>query len=163
MKIEIKTTKTAEIKYICANVGPRYWEDGDVNGEGDISYDEQEEGATPRMPLAIENPDARHKDEKYRWEIKIDVETGNVVGWPNGIKGDIHYKVCDDGTYWLEDADGNKIHEIDSYVPEFFDFCDDSYGDYIIMTIDENGHIEEWYEDDELKSRIDSFLLEEGF
>lgn len=165
MKIKMKetSTKNVEIKYICANLGVRYWEDADIDGEEDISYEEQEKGAAPRIPLAVENPDARRKDENYRWVIKIDADTGDVIGWPNGVTADIHYKVCDDGTYWLEDENGNKYHEIDAYVPELFDFCDDSYGDYIIMTINKNGHIEEWYDKDELKNRIDSFLEEEGF
>lgn len=165
MKIDLETkvTKEIDVKYICMNVGPRYWEDGDVNGEEDISYEEQEKGAKPRMPMTVENPDSRRKDESYRFALKIDAETGKIVGWPEGVEADIHYKVCDDGTYWLEDAEGNKIHEIDSYVPQLFDFCDDSYGDYIIMTVDKNGHIEEWYDEGTLKSRIDSFLEEEGF
>lgn len=165
MKVLFKETeeKTIDIRYICADLGVRYWEDAEINGEDDISYDEQETGAKPRVPLAVENPNSRYKDDKYRWVIKIDTETGNILGWPNGVTADIHYKVCDDGTYWLEGENGNKYHEIDNYVPKLFDFCNDSYGDYIIMTIDELGHIKEWYDKDELKSRIDSFLEDEGF
>lgn len=158
-------TKQVEFdaKYLCANVGPRYWEDGDVNGEEDIPYDEQNQGAKPRVPMAVENPNPRYKDCSYRWEIKIDLETGNIIGWPEGVTANVHYKVCDDGTYWLEGQDGTKYHEIDSYVPEVFDFVDDSYGDYIIMTVDEKGHIKEWYDEDELRCRLDSFLEDEGF
>ena len=165
MKINVKEISETEInvKYICADLGVRYWEDSKVDGVDDISYEEQKEGAKPRMPLAAENPDARHKDEKYRWVIKIDIETGNLVGWPNGVTADVVYKVCDDGLYWLEDENGNEIHKIDSYVPMLFDFVDESFGDYITMTIKEDGHIKEWYNEDRLKYRIEDFLEREGF
>lgn len=162
MNFEIVKEQELDIKYVCADLNVRYWEDGDINGEEDISYEEQEKGEKPRMPLAEENPDARYLSNKYHWVIKIDIETGNVVGWPNGVRADVHYKVCDEGTYWLEDVDGNEIHKIDDYVPELFDFCNDSYGDYVIMTINEEGHIEEWYTENELKNRIQSFLEDEG-
>ena len=36
-------------------------------------------------------------------------------------------------------------------------------GDYIIMTVEGNGHVKEWYDEGTLKNRIDSFLEEEGF
>ena len=165
MKVDLKTEEVKEydIKYICADLNVRYWEDADINGEDDISYEEQEKGEKPRIPLAEENPDARYPSDKYHWVIKIDVHTGNIVGWPQGVTANIHYKVCDEGIYWFEDTEGNEVHKIESYVPELFDFCNDSYGDYIIMTIDENGHIEEWYDTDELKDRMQSFLDEEGF
>lgn len=165
MKIDLETKVTNEIdvKYICCDVGPRYWEDGDVNGEEDISYEEQEKGAKPRMPMAYKNDAAKYQDEQYRWAVKIDAETGNIVGWPEGVEADIHYKVCDDGTYWLEDTDGNEVHKIDDYVPTLWDFYDDSYGDYIIMTVEGDGHVKEWYSESKLKDRIDSFLKEEGF
>lgn len=165
MKLTITETVTREsdIKYLCLDANVRYWEDADINGKEDISYDEQAKGEKPRVPLAVENPDARYLDDKYHWVIKIDTNTGNIVGWPEGVTANIHYKVCDEGIYWLEDTEGNEIHKIESYVPELFDFCDDSYGDYLIMTVDENGHIEEWYEYDELQDRVQSFLDEEGF
>ena len=163
MKVEIVNEEELDIRYLCADLGVRYWEDGEINGEDDIPYEEQEKGATPRMPLAVKDENARHSDELYRWRVKIDLETGNLVGWPQGVTARVHYKVCDDGTYWLEDAEGNRIHEIDDYVPKVFDFCDDSDGDYIIFNIDENGHIVQWYSEARLKSRIRDFIEREGF
>ena len=163
MKVEVVKEEELDLKYLCADLGVRYWEDGEFNGVDDISYEEQEKGAAPRMPLAVKNENARSKDEQYRWVIKIDLETGNLVGWPKGVVARIHYKVCDDGTYWLEDAEGNKIHEIEDYVPKVFDFVDDSFGDYIIFNVDEDGHITQWYSEGKLNSRIRKFLETEGF
>ena len=99
ISLEVKETKEYNIKYLCACVNVRYWEDADVNDEEDISYEEQEKGEKPRVPLAEENPNAKYPSEKYCWNIKIDANTGNIVGWPKGVTADIHYKVCDEGTY----------------------------------------------------------------
>ena len=167
MKMKIKVTEEQEkdFKYFCGSINPRYWEDADVNGETDIDYDEQKKGEKPRMPLVVENPEARYGEEKYNWEIKIDLATGNIQGWPEGTTANVLYKVCDQGVYWLEDADGNEVHKIGSYVPSILDFGGDSYGDYIECVIDENGHIKEWDENyvSLLGPRIESFLEDEGF
>ena len=167
MKITVKEEKKTnyDVKYLCASLDVRYWEDASINGVDDISYDEQQNGEKPRMPLIVENPQSRHRDDKWLWEIKIDLETGIIKGWPEGVTADIHYKVCDQGIYWLEDEDGNEIHKIESYVPSIFDFYDDSYGDYVIMTIDGNGKVVEWddYDKATLKTRMDEFLDDEGF
>lgn len=163
ISVEERITNDVDVKYICADLGVRYWEDSSVNGVDDISYDEQTKGERPRMPLAVEDPSARYDGEKYRWVIKINADTGNIEGWPEGVTANVFYKVCDDGIYWLETADGEEYHKIEDYVPKLFDFCNDSDGDYMIMTVDENGHIKEWYDEEELLDRIDSFLENEGF
>jgi hypothetical protein len=80
---------------------------------------------------------------------------------PKGETANVHYKVCDEGIYWFEDTEGNEIHKIECYVPELFDYCNDSYGDHIIMTTDENGHIEEWYNTDEYQSTEDAALFQD--
>ena len=165
MKVTIKTVNETEVdvKFFCMNVGPRFWEDGDVNGEEDIAFEEQEKGEKPRMPMAVENPDTKYADDKYRFAIKIDVKTGKIVGWPEGVEANIHYKVCDDGTYWLEDEDGLRYHEIESYVPGILDFEGDSDGDYIIMTVGKDGRIEEWWDKRQIDSKLEEFFEEEGF
>lgn len=163
MKVTITEPREIDVKYFCASVQPRYFEDGEINGEDDIPYEEQEKGAKPRMPLVVENPNAKYADEKYNWDIKIDLETGNILNWPQGTKAYVHYKVCDQGIYWLEDAEGNEIHKIESYVPSILDTEGDSYGDYVLLTIDENGHIEDWHKESEIKDLINKFMEDEGF
>lgn len=151
------------MKYFCLDVGPRYWEDGTVNGEDDIAYEIQETGERPKMPLAVPVEHPSRKSDSWRWKLKIDVNNGHVQDWPQGYSADIHYKVCDDGTYWLEDENGNKYHEIDSYVPKILDFYHDSFGDYILMTINGEGYIEEWYGEDKLRGELEGFFMTEGF
>lgn len=165
MKIKETTNVERDVRYFCVDAVPRYWEDGDINGAEDISWDEQCEGAQPRMPLAVPNDDPRaHKDEKYKIVFKIDLETGIIPEWPVGNTADIHYKVCDQGKYWLESEDGEKIHEIESYCPHILE-VGDSYpdGDYFIFDIDENGKIAQWPEPEKVQALVNHFLSDKGF
>jgi len=112
---------------LLVSAGVRYWEDATVNGVKD------ENGTL--IPL-------RSGD---RWKPTIELTTGRVMDWPQGITAKIHYKVCDDGEYWLEDAQGARIKYKGDYVPNGL-LCMgyDGYGDYIILTINTNGIIEDW-------------------
>lgn len=114
--------------YIELSAGVRYWDDGKINGEDDA------DGS--RTPFK--------KDD--RWCPVIRLADGVVIDWPVGTVARIHYKVCDDGQYWLLDESKNRIGEwAGYYVPDDF-LCpnENGYGDYIILKIDENGAIEGW-------------------
>ncbi|MDR2857569.1 MAG: hypothetical protein LBV50_06950 [Novosphingobium sp.] len=106
----------------------RYWEDANVNGVID------DDGTL--IP-------GRDGDI---WKARIDLDAGRIVGWPEGIEARIHYKVCDQGEYWLTDAAGARIAKWRSfYVPDEF-LCpgDSGYGDYIIMDVAADGSIAKW-------------------
>lgn len=126
MKSKIKIEKEVEIKTLLVDAGVRYWEDGSINGVDD------------------ENGDLTPCKENDRWKLMIDIETGIITNWKQGVTADVHYKVCDDGIYHLLDAEGNTVLTKDGYVPNILDLDRESYGDYIIMKIDENGKIENW-------------------
>jgi hypothetical protein len=104
----------------------RYWEDAEVNGVSD------DDGSL--IPLK----------EGGMWKPVIELDTGRVIDWPHGTTADIHYKVCDAGEYWLEDAEGGRLKYQDSYVPRLLSVGDDGFGDYIILKITEGGIIEGW-------------------
>lgn len=113
--------------FIEARAGVRYWEDASLNGEEDTN------GHIP------------FRQDDY-WCPTIDLHTGTVIGWPKGLTARIHYKVCDDGDYWLLNRDMERIAKWkDYYVPNRF-LCvnDDGYGDYIIFSIREDGTIDGW-------------------
>jgi hypothetical protein len=60
----------------------------------------------------------------------------------------VHYKVCDAGSYFVKDAEGNTAMSIEwDYVPSILCPKERGYGDYIIMDIDENGFIQKWKAD----------------
>jgi hypothetical protein len=77
------------------------------------------------------------------WEVTIDIETGKIRDWPEGVTHALHMKVCDQGSYWLYDAEGGLAGWIDEdYVPN--ELIPGSYGDYIEMDIRADGTIANW-------------------
>lgn len=123
MKITISETKEIEVAFLQVNANIRYWEDGQVNGEEDT------DGKIPFSKGSC-------------WKPRIDLRTGIIQGWPIGTTADVHYKVCDEGIYTLQSESGDTVKEIDGYVPDVMCPGGNGYGDYIIMSIDENGLIQ---------------------
>ena len=126
MKAIIKNDQEVNITHLKVKAGARYWEDAYVNGVSD------EEGTL--IPF---------RDGDY-WCPTINLEKGLIENWPEGIKADIHYKVCDDGEYWLVTDNGIDIKYGGYYVPEILDLYNHSYGDYIILKIDSDRNIADW-------------------
>ncbi len=125
MKIKIKIEKEVEIKYCQLRAGVRYWEDSEVNGVEDT------DGIL--IPCRVGE----------LWCPQINVDTGVIVNWEQGKTAKVHYKVCDAGSYYLQDEYGEDVLSIEEdYVPN--KLIPGEYGDYIIMSIDENGKIAEW-------------------
>lgn len=125
MKIKIKKEIEVDIKYLSVSAGVRYWEDAHVDGIEDTDGN--------RIPCRVGN----------RWCPIINVSTGKIINWITGVKSYIHYKVCDDGIYTLND--GNEdILKIEGYVPSCLCPAEDGFGDYIIMEVLEDGTIKDW-------------------
>lgn len=129
MKFTLKVKKEFDIKYLRVEAGVRYWEDATVNGIEDT------DGSL--IPCR----------DGGNWEPLIEIETGKITNWEQGVTADIHYKVCDDGTYMLLDEGANTIKSIDGYVPKIMCPNGNGYGDYIIMNVDESGFIKNWNPD----------------
>lgn len=114
-------------RYLQVDAGPRYWEDARVNGV------EDEDGSL--IPFR----------DGERWRITIDLEDGTILNWPAGTTARIHYKVCDDGDYWLLDAEHRRIFKYGNCsVPSLLAVGDNGYGDYIILRVGADGLIEGW-------------------
>lgn len=131
MKTKLKVDKEFDLKTVLVKAGVRYWEDTTVNSVEDKNGD----------LIPCRNGDY--------WCPEIDIETGVVLNWKQGVRAEVHYKVCDDGAYYLKDAAGNIVLVKEGYVPSFFP--NEHFGDYVIMNIDETGRITNWenpdYED----------------
>jgi hypothetical protein len=125
MKATIKIEKEVDIKTVLVEANVRYWEDAVIDGEPD------EDGTkTPCRRVDL-------------WCPEIDIDTGIITNWQKGVKAEIHFKVCDAGSYYLKDAEGNIVLKRENdYVPN--ELIPGSYGDYIEMEIDENGQIANW-------------------
>jgi hypothetical protein len=125
MKARIKIEKEVDIKYCQVKAEVRYWEDSEVNGV------EDENGNL--MPCRVGN----------LWCPLIDIDNGVIINWEEGKEAKVHYKVCDAGSYYLQDEQGETVLSIeDDYVPN--SLIPGEYGDYIVMTINKDGVIKEW-------------------
>jgi hypothetical protein len=133
MKTKIKIEKEVELKTLIVDAGARYWEDTSVDDVDDTNGD--------LIPCR----------EGERWKPIIDIETGVITNWKQGVKANVHYKVCDDGIYHLADEKGDIVLTKDGYVPGILDLDGESYGDYIILEIDETGKINNWNNDPDIK------------
>lgn len=129
MKIQVKQIVEKDAKYLVVRAGVRYWEDATINGIPD------------------ENGDLTPCREGSNWRPKIDIDSGRILNWKEGVIGDIHFKVCDDGDYRILDEDGDEIVKKEGYVPDIMCPEENGYGDYIIMKINENGFIAHWQPD----------------
>lgn len=127
MKYKIKIETEVDIKTLQVKAGVRYWEDATIDGVEDVDGN-----LTP----------CRVGDY---WCPSIDVETGIILNWEKGKTASTHFKICDDGSYYLVDDKENIVLSIeDDYVPSILCPKRSGYGDYIIMDIDENGKINNW-------------------
>ena len=92
MTTTVKVTEERELKLskLRLSAGARYWEDATVNGV------EDDEGTL--IPF---------REGDY-WCPIIDIDSGTIDNWPKGMTASIHYKVCDDGEYWLIAEDGKE-------------------------------------------------------
>lgn len=139
---EEDSKKKPDIVHIEAEVP--YAEDAYINGV-------EENESTPHMPFLT--PSDKNAYQEWIWKIDINIETGEVMGFPKDIKASIKYKVCDCCTIKYN----NQI--VTDYVPEFLALDDDGFGDYIYLTI-ENGMIKDW--DSELcRKNLKSLYLTE--
>lgn len=126
--MEITVTQKVKVnaKFLQVKAGLRYWEDAIVNGVEDESGD--------LIPC---------REDDY-WCPLIDIDSGQILNWKQGVTADIHYKVCDDGVYTVLDENKEIILEKDGYVIDSLAIEDTGHGDYIIIKVDENGFINNW-------------------
>jgi hypothetical protein len=136
MKIELRKIVEYEVMYLEVLAGVRYWEDAEVDGVEDC------EGTL--IPCRLNNylNPVTKRTEDF-WNPIIDIVTGQIINWENGVTANIHYKVCDNGVYRLLDLTGPVV-TIDGYVPKCMCPLEEGYGDYIIMNVNEDGFIEGW-------------------
>ena len=135
LALEVGTSAVFSPVRLIVSAEVRYWEDAEINGIQDT-----EDG--DNIPLK----------EGLLWKPVIDLATGQIIDWPADKHARVHYKVCDQGEYWLEDADGKRLKWKGSYVPDDL-LCqgtdDDGgrnqgYGDYIILNVATGGQIMGW-------------------
>jgi len=130
-KVTVTRKEEVEVTHLLAECSVRYWEDATVNGvEGDEDC---------KIPGRVGD----------MWVIRIEISTGKITCWEQGVTADVHFKVCDEGVYSLIGDDGVAASK-DGYVPSVLCPKENGYGDYVIMSIDENGFIDGWDDNPDL-------------
>ena len=86
MKVKIKIEKEVEVTTLQVNAGVRYWVDSEINGEPDTENGEN---------VPCKNGEL--------WTPEIEIETGKILNWKQGVKAEIHYKICDCCGWALKD------------------------------------------------------------
>lgn len=142
MKTTTLTEQEVDAKILKVSAGVRYWEDATVDGI------EDEDGDL----IPCRSGDC--------WQPEIDIDTGQITNWKQGVTADIHYKVCDAGEYKVFDDSGKLALQKEGYVPDLMCPEENGYGDYIIMKVNESGFIHDWqpsFEDFEPKEKGEHF------
>jgi hypothetical protein len=129
MEITVMRQTKVAVDRLRAECGVRYWEDATVNGVEDEAGD--------LIPLRVGD----------YWIPTIMLETGQILDWPEGTTASIHYKVCDDGRYYLLAPNGGIAAMIDGYVPKIMCPKDSGFSDYVIMDVGPDGRIADWHPD----------------
>lgn len=144
MKITNKKHVEVEAIFLKADATVRYWQDSEIDGVED--NDCEEEPNEPQMPCAeyVGEQDKCLRAYNWHWRPIIDINTGRIVNWSNGVTASIHYKVCDEFYCDILDEEENIVCSYDGYVPHCMCPKENGYGDYIILDIDENGSIRDW-------------------
>lgn len=120
MKTIVKIEQEIDIKYVKIHIPVKY-------DDEDMPYD-----------FPLRNGDC--------WDAVIDIDLGKIIDWPQGKLGKFHMKVCDEGSYYLLDADHKEIVRAEEdYVPNGLIPPKDGYSDYIHLIIEEDGTISNWY------------------
>lgn len=78
------------------------------------------------------------------WAPIIELDSGRIINWPNGVAASVCIKVRDNGRYLLLDANKSAIYSRDDeYVPDAYlvHSVESGYGDYIQFDVCEDGEI----------------------
>lgn len=139
MIVTVNKPVDIEVSTIVVDSHIRYFDDCDILKDGVWHTDDEDE---PQMPCM--EPVNMGGYTETRWRPIIDIDSGQILNWTKGIKAHTYYKVCDEFECSVLTKSGEAIIKYEGYVPEFMAIDDRGYGDYIYLTIDENGYIRNW-------------------
>jgi len=76
-------------------------------------------------------------------ELEVNVDTGRIIGWPQGRELNVYMKVVDGGIYILYDTKGEELARVEQYyVPH--GLVPGENGDYVDLKINGWGVITNW-------------------
>lgn len=143
--MEVITRKSVDIQYLEIYVSPRYLEDSVFNGQDDDEKGTLVKQLVPGIVVEANEGNADFIGNKGDICIRllIEIETGRITNWNQGVTSRMHYKSVDCNHYYLLDEDKNVVASCEySYV--LGTGVVNEYGDYFVPEIDDNGFIEGW-------------------
>lgn len=133
MKATVMIKKEIEFKTVLIDIQPRHVGDSD------------DDDVPTSMPML----------QGDNWTARVDIDTGVIRGWPQGKEARLQAKVCDQGSYYLYDEDGEEVARIeDNYIPN--SLIPGKYGDYIDLKINADGVITNWPKNPSVSEFFDS-------
>ena len=97
----------------------------------------------PKMPFLV-----KYGRKRWKMKFRIDVKTGNIVGWPEGTLAKVYQKVCDSCSIMYY-KDGGKYlfaSQEDDYAPDFlyYEEWNEHADDLVAFDVEPDGHITGW-------------------
>lgn len=137
MQIERKVLRTevTNVKYLLCKIGPRFYEDARILNKETFEW-EDDNNDNPKIPCYNSKTDC--------WEPIINIDTGIIINWEQGVEAKIHYKSCDDNEITVTDEYDEIYYEYQGYVPKILSPVEEGWGDYVIFHVLPNGQIENW-------------------
>ena len=151
MKVIVNRPVEIDIKTLFVKAHVRYPEDAMIQEGPDDAWGE-DDNYQPKMPC-ISYVECKHKG--WYWCPVIDLATGRIINWKQGVRASISYKVVDEFDCYITDSDDKIVARYNGYVPSFMAIDDEGYGDYVYLTINEDGYIEHWSFDEYEFKKLD--------
>lgn len=98
----------------------------------------EENPENPSMPFLCK------EGNMHYWRPVIDLDKGQILNWPKDKEAKLCYKVVDEFYCVLQDDKGLCVSEYNDYVPRCMQLDEEGYGDYVYITIDSEGFIQNW-------------------
>lgn len=142
MKVIVNRPVEIDIKTLFVKARVRYPEDAMLQEGPDDAWGE-DDNDQPKMPC-MTYIECNRMTSSWHWCPIIDLATGRIINWKQGVRASISYKVVDEFSCEIKDSDNAVVATYEGYVPSFMAITDEGYGDYVYLEIDENGMIEDW-------------------
>lgn len=142
MKVIVNRPVELDVKHLFVRARVRYPEDSTLRNLPEYDWIE-DDADQPKMPCMSYMHEKRRGGDWY-WCPVIELETGKIINWRQGVCASISYKVVDEFDCYITDSDDKIVARYNGYVPSFMAIDDAGYGDYVYLTINEDGYIENW-------------------
>ena len=153
MKVIVNRPVEIDVKHLFVKARVRYPEDAMLQEGPDDAWGE-DDNDQPKMPC-MEYIECNRRTSSWHWCPVIDLATGRITNWKQGVRASISYKVVDEFECYITDSNDKIVTKYEGYVPSFMAITDEGYGDYIYLEVDENGMIENWSFTDRDFKKID--------